>query len=194
MTTVQTLCHRALLLHDGELRFVGEPEDAALRYYRMNFAEVDARSAAAAGQQKVVDVNARVVHAALVGEDGRPVASLAGGAPILLDVVLEAARPLQRPSFIFHVRNADGAAVFEFVRRLDAEVDAGRRVRLAGTVENRLVAGRYSLDVYIREDDERGGMTVQGLRLLQFAIDGVAPEHGLVSVRADVEPALEPEP
>ncbi len=34
MTTVQTLCHRAMLLHDGELRFLGEPEDAALAYYR----------------------------------------------------------------------------------------------------------------------------------------------------------------
>ena len=39
MTTVQTLCHRAMLLHDGELRFVGAPEDAALAYYRVNFAD-----------------------------------------------------------------------------------------------------------------------------------------------------------
>ena len=31
MTTVQTLCHRAMLLHDGELRYIGEPEDAALQ-------------------------------------------------------------------------------------------------------------------------------------------------------------------
>ena len=29
MTTVQSLCHRAMLLHDGELRYIGEPEDAA---------------------------------------------------------------------------------------------------------------------------------------------------------------------
>ena len=36
MATVQSLCHRALL-HEGELDYIGEPEDAALRYYRLNF-------------------------------------------------------------------------------------------------------------------------------------------------------------
>jgi ABC-2 type transport system ATP-binding protein len=187
MTTVQTLCHRAMLLHDGELRYIGEPEDTALRYYRMNFAGVVPEG----GGEKVVDVNARVVRAALRGDGGEAVENLEDGAPIRLDVVLEAARPLERPSFIFHVRNADGAAVFEFTRRLDRHVPAGRRVRLAGDVENRLVPGRYSLDVYIREDADHGGMTVQGLRLLHFLVYGTAPEHGLVSVRADVEPVLE---
>ena len=43
MTTVQTLCHRAMLLHDGELRYIGAPEDAALAYYRMNFASLEAQ-------------------------------------------------------------------------------------------------------------------------------------------------------
>jgi ABC-type polysaccharide/polyol phosphate transport system ATPase subunit len=38
MTTVQTLCHRAMLIDDGELRYIGEPEDTALHYYRVNFA------------------------------------------------------------------------------------------------------------------------------------------------------------
>ena len=64
MTTVQTLCHRAMLIHDGELRYIGEPEDTALHYYRANFAGRDAGPAAVAGE-KVVDVNARVVHARL---------------------------------------------------------------------------------------------------------------------------------
>ena len=79
MTTVQTLCHRAMLLHDGELRFIGEPEDAALRYYRMNFA--GARAAVGRGRsgEKVVDVNARVVRAALRGQDGEPVEQPRGG-------------------------------------------------------------------------------------------------------------------
>jgi ABC-2 type transport system ATP-binding protein len=186
MTTVQTLCHRAMLLDDGELRFVGEPEDTALRYYRMNFGDTEAESRAAASGAKVVDVNARVVHAA-VQDDG----TIAAGVPIEIDVLLEAARPLVRPSFIFHVRNGDGVAVFEFARRLEARVPLGGRVRLAGPVENPLVAGRYSLDVYVREEADDGGETVQGLRLLHFLVGGTAPEHGIVSIQADVEPVLE---
>jgi ABC-2 type transport system ATP-binding protein len=187
MTTVQTLCHRAMLLHDGELRFIGGPEDAALAYYRMNFAAVESQLTAAAPVpgDKVVDVNARVVRAALERDP------LAQGDPIVLDVTLEAARPLARPIFNFHVRNADGLTVFELMRTLDADIAPGRRVRLAGPVENRLVPGRYSLDVYIREDAGRD-VTVQGLRLLHFDVTGTAIDHGVVTARADLEAELEP--
>ncbi len=38
MATVQSFCDRAMLIHDGELRYIGDPEEAALRYYRLNFA------------------------------------------------------------------------------------------------------------------------------------------------------------
>ena len=37
MATVQAFCDRAMLIHDGEQRFLGEPEEAAMRYYRLNF-------------------------------------------------------------------------------------------------------------------------------------------------------------
>ena len=195
MTTVQTLCHRAMLLHDGELRYIGEPEDAALQYYRMNFAADDVPPAVpGAVGTRVVDVNARVVHAELRGAAGEAVDTLPEGAPIAIDVKLETARAMERPRFIFHVRNTDGHVVFEFERRLGERVEAGRKVRLAGKVENPLVGGRYSLDVYIREEDEQGGMTVQGLRLLHFAVEGTPPADGMVSVRSEVEAVLEVTP
>jgi ABC-2 type transport system ATP-binding protein len=187
MTTVQTLCHRAMLLHDGELRYIGEPEDAALAYYRMNFAAEDTDAAAGA---KRVDVNARVVTATVRGSGGEVVETLAECEPIGLDVVLEAARPLTRPSFIFHVRNDEGLTVFELTRPLDGAVAAGQRIALVGPVENRLLPGRYTLDVYIREFGEDGGATVQGLRLLTFAVAGTSDALGLVAVEADIEPVV----
>jgi ABC-type polysaccharide/polyol phosphate transport system ATPase subunit len=192
MTTVQMLCHRAMLLHNGEIRHIGDPEDAALEYYRMNFAGQGVQPALPGTPgAKVVDVNARIVHAELRGATGDTVDTLPEGAPIAIDVRLEAARAMERPRFIFHVRNADGHVVFEFTHRLGERVEAGARVRLAGEVENRLVGGRYSLDVYIREEDDQGGMTVQGLRLLHFVVQGTPPPEGMVSVHSDVEAALE---
>jgi hypothetical protein len=192
MTTVQTLCHRAMLLHDGELRYIGAPEDAALSYYRMNFASaVEAQLPAAPGERaRLIDVNARVVGATLGGASGEPVETLAEGEPIVLDVVLEAARALSRPVFTFHFRNDKGQTVFELMRRLDAEVAPGRRIALAGPVENRLVPGRYSLDLYVGEHVEADTVTVQGLRLLHFVVTGTTESHGLVTVTADVEPVL----
>src|SRR5918996_5911160 len=82
MTTVQTLCHRALLLHDGELRYVGSGEEAALRYYRLNFASLEAElPSVPVDGTKVVEVNARVVGAALRDPAGEPVERIAEGAP-----------------------------------------------------------------------------------------------------------------
>jgi ABC-type polysaccharide/polyol phosphate transport system ATPase subunit len=188
MTTVQTLCHRAMLLHDGELRYIGEPEDAALRYYRINFASVDAQLPGSGA--KVVDVNARIVHAALRDAAGTPAETFGQGDPIVLDLVLEAARPLARPIFSVHVRTDEGQTVFDLIRTLDAHVEPGRRISIAGAIDNRLVPGRYSLDVYIRENADDGGMTVQGLRLLHFSIAGTTLSQGLVHVDADIVPEL----
>src|SRR5205807_10115191 len=53
MATVQAFCDRAMLIHDGELLYLGDPEEAALRYYRLNFAHGEAKAAAGG----VPDVN-----------------------------------------------------------------------------------------------------------------------------------------
>ena len=82
------------------------------------------------------------------------------------------------------MRNDEGQTVFELTRRLDAEVaPRAGRIALAGPVENRLLPGRYTLDVYIREDGEEGAMTVQGLRLLHFVVAGTTAAQGVVSRR-----------
>ena len=190
MTTVQTLCHRAMLLHDGELKFIGQPEDAALAYYRVNFAAGDA-DAQLEGRGKLVDVLARIGTARLRGADGEVTEALAEGEPIGLDLRLEAARALTRPIFTFHVRNDRGQTVFELERRLDAEVPEGRRIAFDGAVENRLLPGSYTLDAYIGEDLGGPSVTVQGLRLLQFTVEGTTEAQGVVSAHSDVEAVLE---
>jgi hypothetical protein len=138
-----------------------------------------------------LDVNARVVHAGLRSEAGEPVENVEQGEPITVDVVLEAARDLERPIFVFHVLNADGTVVFGFLRTLDAHVAKGQRVRLSGRIENRLVAGRYMLDCWIRQDGEQSVMALQALRLVHFVVYGTAPRHGLVALETDVVPTLE---
>ena len=71
MATVQALCHRAMLLHEGEVRYIGAPEDAALRYYRLNFAEDGTEHVKSEGDaDAVMDVNVRVVEATIRDEAG----------------------------------------------------------------------------------------------------------------------------
>ena len=190
MSTVQSICDRAMLLHDGELRYEGDPEETALRYYRLNFAGPGAVNGAGA----VPDVNVRVVEARLVDADGAPVENVEQGAPIGLDVVFEARHDLESPVFGFHFLNADGAAVFGFNRALpDASerVAAGRRVRIAGRIDNPLLPGRYSVSCMISRNRAHGDLALHVVRLLEFVFYGTRPGPGDVSVDADVEARIE---
>ena len=83
--------------------------------------------------------------------------------------------------------------MFGFKRVLEQPVPLGGRIDLTGEVENQLGPGRYFLDCWVRNDPDHGSVAVQGLRLLQFVVYGTGGPMGLVAVRADVEPRLEPE-
>jgi ABC-2 type transport system ATP-binding protein len=196
MATVQSLCHRAMVLHDGEMQYLGDPEDAALAYYRLNFAgkATDDGKLIEPAEGAEVDINGRMVHARLLDEAGEPVSNLEQRVPIVLDVVIEAARELKEPVFVIHVMNEDHVVVFGFTRILHETLAEGQRVRLTGEIENALVPGRYTIDCWIRRDREMGDITVQGLRLLHFVVYGTAPRHGLVSLLTTVEAVSDPAP
>jgi ABC-2 type transport system ATP-binding protein len=194
MSTVQSFCDRAMLLHDGEVAYLGDPEETALRYYRLNFAGPDGGSGAAGGA--VPDVNVRLVDAWLETETGERAENVEQGEPIGLCAVFEARHDLERPVFGFHFVNADGVAVFGFNRTLERRpgepdrIAAGRRVRIAGTIENPLLPGRYFVSCMISRNRTEGDLALHVIRLLEFVVYGTRPGPGSVSVRNDVRAAL----
>jgi ABC-2 type transport system ATP-binding protein len=191
MSTVQGLCHRAMLLHDGEVRYVGAPQDAALRYLRLNFSEPGTSAASDGERDAIMDVNVRVIEAKLLDEAGNSIGNVEQGTPIRVDILIEAERELQGPIFLFHIVNEDGVIVSAFTRALEKPVAPGQRVRLTGQIENRLVGGRYSLDCWVRQDQHQSVMAIQALRLMRFVVYGTAPRHGLVTIESDIEPVIE---
>jgi ABC-2 type transport system ATP-binding protein len=190
MATVQALCHRAMLLHEGELTYIGHPEDTALRYYRLNFAD-PLVPGKAAEETAVLDVNVRVLDANLRDASGKAIESVEQDVPIDVDVLIEAARDLTQLTFVFHIVSDDGVVVATFTRTLDRYIPAGGHVRLSGKIENRLVAGRYYLDCWTREDQQQSVLAIQALRLLRFIVYGTAPRHGVVTLHSDIEASLE---
>jgi ABC-type nitrate/sulfonate/bicarbonate transport system ATPase subunit len=184
MATVQSLCHRAMLLHEGEVAFIGDAEDAALRYYRLNFGGV---STGEVSLEPVASLNARVADATLRDGAGQRVENVEQGFPIVAELVFDAARDLASPIFVFHVVNAEGVVVFAFTHEIEDAVAAGQQVRLMVRLENRLVAGRYYLDCWIRQDEAQASMALQAIRVLSFVVFGTAPRHGVVTLQADVE-------
>ena len=197
MATVQGMCDRAMLLHDGVLRYVGDPEEAALRYYRLNFGGSDGEGKE--GQPSAVpDIHARLVRAWLEDEAGERVENVEQGQPIRIEVVLEARRELTGPIFAIHVLTEDGATLFGFNTTLEgdggeqpARVAGGQRVRISGKIENPLLPGRYFIRCFIyREGRERGALQV--LNVSDFVVFGTKPAPGLVSVNSDLEALPEP--
>ena len=68
---------------------------------------------------------------------------------------------------------------------------AGRRVRLAGTIENRLMPGRYSVTAMISRNRSFGDLALHVLRVIDFVVYGTEPGPGAVSVDVDVEAIVE---
>ena len=195
MPTVESMCDRAMLLDEGRVSYTGDSEEAAMRYYRLNFAAGD-QKVEHAGRPALPDFNAEVVEALVRDRHGRPTESLEQGEPIALDITIEARRRLVEPVFVIHVLNGDGTLVFGFTRDLTSDhgtVSDGGRVRVSGEVENSLVPGRYFVDCWVRRESEGGDLAVQGLRVLEFVVYGTGETAGLVSVRTDVQVHAEPE-
>jgi ABC-2 type transport system ATP-binding protein len=195
MATVQSFCDRAMLIHDGERLYTGDAEEAALRYYRLNFGGDRTNGARPGG---VPDVNVRIVDAGLHNGVGERVENVEQGESIGLDVVFEARHDLEEPVFGFHFLNANGETVFGFNRTLTVaegepnRILAGQRVRIAGTIDNPLLPGRYFVNCWISRNRRHGDMALHVVRLLDFVVFGTRPGPGSVSVHADVDAALEP--
>ena len=62
---------------------------------------------------------------------------------------------------------------------------------MRGEIENRLVAGRYYLDCWIRQDERENLMGIQARRLDSFVVYGIEARVGYVIVEANVEPEIE---
>jgi energy-coupling factor transporter ATP-binding protein EcfA2 len=198
MATVQGFCDRAMVLHDGEMQYVGDPEEAALRYFRLNFEDTDDVAAHADG--------VRVVDTWLAGEDGGRLTDRPHGAPLRVNVVVEAHEELPRPIFAFQCLNGDGVPVFGFSRSLAGEDDdedfripAGGRARLSGAIENPLVGGRYTISCSVCRDGNLRDVALKVPSLLSFSVAPSNPapvaigdyEVGMVSVDVDVDATID---
>jgi ABC-type polysaccharide/polyol phosphate transport system ATPase subunit len=196
MATVQSFCDRAMLLEEGEMKYLGDPEETALRYYRMNFGGRGER-----GQpQDVPDVNARLIDVWLENPAGERVANVEQAEPVGFNVIFEARHDLVNPVFGFHFHTADGNQVFGFTKHLDVAEGApdvlreGQRVRLSGTIENRLLPGRYFVSAMISRNRSFGDLALHVLRLIDFVVYGTEPGPGSVSIEVDMEAAIEDRP
>ena len=191
MSTVQSFCDRAMVVHEGAITFLGEPEKASLEYFRLNFALPGTERGP---DREVPDLNVLVLERTLRDAAGAPIENVEQGSPFGLDVLVEAQRDLDEPGFAIHVHDEEGDEVFGVNPSLGegTRVAAGQRIRLSGTLENPLLPGRYFVELWVaRNRDEGGALAMHRQHLFDFVVYGTRPGAGNVWVDNDVTAVLE---
>ncbi len=186
MGAVEQFCHRAMLLHDGDIVEIGDPDTVAKRYLRLNFAQPG-------GAGHPVDQAGDLVlsDAWLQRPDGERTANIAQGEPIEFRAKFEARTEIPNPSFGFVIANEDGVEVSGVGLRLNADhtgsVPAGETVTIRAKLENRLAPGRYAMQAWIYRNHSLADPVLASPRILDFVVFGTEHSVGLVSLVDDAE-------
>jgi ABC-type polysaccharide/polyol phosphate transport system ATPase subunit len=194
MSAVEHYCHRAMLLHDGQLLAEGDPDEVARRYLRLNF-EGPPSPGADGDWGESADV--RLVEAWIEGPDGRAAVGVETGSPLKLHATFEAVRDVEQPSFGFVFTNADGVDVGGVGKDLfqdgPGRLEAGRRVRITGTVQNPLAPGRYAVKCWVYREHNYGKLVLHAPHVTDFVVfgDGAA---GVVALDYELEAKIEAGP
>jgi ABC-2 type transport system ATP-binding protein len=195
MGTVEAYCHRAMLISEGDITHLGEPDEVGRQYLRLNFEHNDNPTPTGSiGEGDEI----RVVEAHLEDEAGEPADSVEHGTPVRLRLELEAVSDLVGVDVFFSIDDADGAAVTKFgvtVGDLDArDLRAGQRVRIEADLDNPLAPGRYHFNCGINRAYS-GDVLLFVPNVVGFIVFGSTSDYGMVQIpvetKATVDAAIE---
>jgi ABC-type polysaccharide/polyol phosphate transport system ATPase subunit len=191
MATVQAMCDRAMVIHDGEHRYTGEPEEAAAIYYRLNFG---GEVAPGARPRTGADVSLKVLDAWLEDDQGTRVDNVEQGRMFTFNLLAEARYELLEPAFSFRCTTLEGDWVFTFDTPVQSDAGGVRRgseIRVCARLENPLAVGRYLMSGWFSTVSADGETSIQVLDLLRFFVYGTKAGAGSVVVETEVEALVE---
>jgi ABC-type polysaccharide/polyol phosphate transport system ATPase subunit len=180
MATVEEYCHRAMLISDGNIAHLGEPEEVGRRYLRLNFERAAGGTSLDAGSGENEEV--RMLGVRLVDAGGEPVSSVEHGDQIRIQAEMEAKRDFAALGVGYLLVNADGVGVGVLRTMVGGEdprpVEAGERIRLETTTPNLLASGHYVVHCGVNRIAE-GGVALNVPNAIDFVVYGSA-DKGLV--------------
>jgi ABC-type polysaccharide/polyol phosphate transport system ATPase subunit len=192
MSTVEEYCHRAMLIEEGSISAIGDPAEIGRRYLRLNF-EPGSETAVEAGEATARGI--RLLDAWVEDERGER-GGIEHGSTIRLRAELELLQDGFDIGVGFVVANADGVGVFQFgapVRAGDGTLDvrAGERVKIDAELENPLAPGHYFVHCSVEQGKHGAGISLYAHAATDFVVFGAERMGGIVSLRHEVEVALE---
>ncbi len=125
MATVEEYCHRAMLIGDGQIAHLGEPEEVGRRYLRLNFEGVGTTGGSNADGQSE-DAAVKMLDARIVDAGGERVSSVEHGETIRIEIEIEARQDFAALAIGHLIVNGDGVGVCQSCARRSG---ATRRLR-----------------------------------------------------------------
>jgi energy-coupling factor transporter ATP-binding protein EcfA2 len=190
MSTVETYCHRAMLINDGRLQQIGDPGDIGREYLQLNFerGSPDVHQATAGGSDEV-----RLREAWIEDAAGERLTNVEHGTTFRMRAELEVLRDNPGLGIGFSVMNADGVGVFDFgagVLKPDesTELSAGDRIEVSAEVENLLNAGRYFVHLGVNRAPYGSGVALYVHNAIAFVVFGQGVNsRGMVTLPHEIE-------
>ncbi len=183
MATVEEYCHRAMVINDGKIAHLGEPDEVGRRYLRLNFERARAIGTSLAEGDE--DAAVKMLDARVVDANGERVSSFEHGEKIRIQVEIEARKDFAALAVGHLIVNADGVGVCQLRAPIGGDppppVKAGERLKVETTIDNLLAAGHYFVHCGINRLLE-GGVALDVAAATDFVVFGGPADRGLVSL------------
>jgi ABC-2 type transport system ATP-binding protein len=189
VATVETYCHRAMLISDGKIQHIGDPGEVGREYLRLNFesGEVTAKVTSASEDLKLLDVW-------LERPNGEKVGNIEDEEQIHIRAQVEILQEVPGVGAGFTLTNVDGIGVFQFGTSTDEEgppLAAGQRITFDARIENLLTPGRYYVHVGLKRNPDPRATVLHVERALDFHVFGGPASHGIVALPHTIEATIE---
>ena len=196
MSAVEQFCHRAMLLDRGRISEIGEPEEVAQAYLKLNFARApDAGDSSEDAAGAIAAV--RLVETWIESSAGVRTENVEFGDRVSFHAIFEATRDVKQPTFGFLVANEDGVDVFGFGSVLEVpegapqEIAAGDRIRFSTEIDLRMLPGRYVVQCWVHREYNYGNVVLAAPHVLDFVVYGTQPGGGYVVLAEESHATIE---
>jgi ABC-2 type transport system ATP-binding protein len=197
MRTVEEYCHRAMLVADGRIRYIGDPEEVGRRYLQLNF-EHEAGSAEKTEAPEQTSEEVRMLDAWIEDAGGNRLDNLEHGSELRLRADLEILEDVPGLEIGFVIANADGVGIFQFATRMlnaggGSELTVGDRVRVSADIDNLLVQGRYFVHSAVNRIQD-SSIALHAHECVDFVVFGGEPQaHGNVRLPLQIRAVVSDE-
>jgi ABC-2 type transport system ATP-binding protein len=176
LPNIRRLCDRAMLLHQGEIDRIGDPEEVTARYLEVNAAE---RTRRAPRQERPIDAkegpSAEIIEAWVQDGNGNVASRIPVTEKLAVHAMLEVRRKVRQPSFSCEIHDEYGAVLHSVPARplggKQGRILPGDRVHVHAQLTESLPPGTYVATCRVlRTDQGDRKFAVSESRLVQFTI------------------------